>query len=69
MSRAGRRPTPEGDERRDRTCRVACERLLADGFDAVTHRKVAARADRRPRLDGYDFVRLKWQLATSCATS
>lgn len=45
MSRAGRRATPEGDERRDRIRRAACELVLADGFDAVTHRKVAARAD------------------------
>jgi DNA-binding transcriptional regulator YbjK len=44
MSRAGRRPTPEGDERRERIRRAASEVLAADGFDAVTHRRVAARA-------------------------
>lgn len=44
MSRTGRRTTPEGDERRDAIRRAACELLLVDGFDAVTHRKVAARA-------------------------
>ncbi len=55
MSRAGRRPTPEGDERRDRIRRAACELLVADGFDAVTHRKVAARADVALGSVGYYF--------------
>ena len=45
MSREGRRATAEGDERRDRIRAAACELLVADGFDAVTHRKVAARAE------------------------
>ena len=55
MSRAGRRPTPEGDERRDRIRRAACDLLLASGFDAVTHRKVAARADVALGSVGYYF--------------
>ena len=55
MSRAGRRPTPEGDERRDRIRGAACELLLADGFDAVTHRKVAARAGVALGSVGYYF--------------
>lgn len=55
MSRAGRRPTPEGDERRERIRQAACELLLADGFDAVTHRKVAARADAALGSVGYYF--------------
>lgn len=55
MSRAGRRPTPEGDERRDRIRRAACDLLLADGFDAVTHRKVAARAGVALGSVGYYF--------------
>jgi DNA-binding transcriptional regulator YbjK len=44
VSRAGRRPTAEGDARRDRILQAASELLIADGFEAVTHRKVAARA-------------------------
>ena len=55
MSRAGRRPTREGDERRDRIRRAACELVLADGFDAVTHRKVAGRADVALGSVGYYF--------------
>lgn len=55
MSRAGRRPTPEADERRERIHRAACELLLADGFHAVTHRKVAARAGAALGSVGYYF--------------
>ena len=55
MRRAGRRQTPEGDERRERILQAACDLLLADGFDAVTHRKVAARAGVALGSVGYYF--------------
>lgn len=55
MSRAGRRPTAEGDARRRQILEAAGAQLLADGFDAVTHRKVAARAGVALGSVGYYF--------------